>query len=127
MVKYNNTLLDHVFSALSDPTRRAIISRLAEGEATVGELASPFGMSLPAVSKHLRVLESAKLISRNIDGRHHYCQLNPDALQMAQDWIAHYRSFWETRLDSLADYLESNNKEKKHGHSSKTRKRNPRD
>lgn len=122
MVKYNETQLDQVFSALSDPTRRAIVSRLANGKATVGELAEPFGISLPAVSKHLRVLESARLINRTIEGRVHHCELNAEPLQQAEDWIEHHRQFWTSRLDDLARYLENTPKEKKHGQRRKTRR-----
>ncbi|WP_455375635.1 ArsR/SmtB family transcription factor [Kaarinaea lacus] len=105
MVKYNNELLDATFGALSDPTRRAILARLSRGEAQVSELAEPFGMSLPAVSKHLRVLEKAKLITRQIDGRVHRLRINPKPLQSAQNWIEHYEKFWKQQLSSLETYL----------------------
>jgi len=107
MVKYRASSLDHTFSALSDPTRRAILARLAQGGATVSELARPFDMSLPAVSKHLRVLENAGLMSRRREGRTHHCRLAVEPLQGAADWLEFYRSFWETKLESLADYLEN--------------------
>lgn len=103
MVKYN---LDRTFAALADPTRRAILSRLADSHATVGELAEPFDMSLPAVSKHLKVLEQAGLIERRRDGRRQICQVRPAPLQDADQWLARYRAFWEGSLDSLARFLE---------------------
>ena len=106
MVKYKSDPLSEVFSALADPTRRAILARLALGETTVGELAEPFEMSLPAVSKHLGVLQSAGLIEREKDGRLRRCQLNAAPMKDAADWIARYRAFWEGRFDALARYLE---------------------
>lgn len=105
MVKYRNDALDATFGALSDPTRRAILDRLSKGEAQVTELAAPFGMSLPAVSKHLRVLENARLISRHVDGRVHRLSLNPGPLKSAQGWIEHYEKFWKEQLSSLETYL----------------------
>ena len=107
MVKYSTHTLDRTFSALSDPTRRAILSRLAQGGAAVTELARPFDMSLPAVSKHLRVLEDAGLMTRRREGRIHHCRLAVGPLQGAADWLEFYRGFWETRFDSLADYLKN--------------------
>ena len=98
--------LNLLFSALSHPTRRAILERLAAGEATVGDLARPFRMSLPAISKHLRVLEKAGLMERRIEGRVHRCSLRPRPLKDAVDWLAEYRGFWEEKLDALADYLD---------------------
>jgi DNA-binding transcriptional ArsR family regulator len=94
-----------VFRALGDRTRRAILTRLTEGTATVGELAAPFGMSLPGVSKHLTVLEQAGLVTRTVEGRVRRCTLRPDPLCAANAWIGAYRPFWESTLDSLADYL----------------------
>ena len=105
MVNYSVATLDLTFSALSDSTRRAILARLATGEATISELASPFEMSLPAISKHIRVLEKAGLLTRRKRGREHHCRLSPVALHAAADWLAYYRRFWEQRLDDLADYL----------------------
>jgi DNA-binding transcriptional ArsR family regulator len=90
-----------VFGALADPTRRAIVQRLTEGEATVTELAEPFDVSLPAISRHLRVLENANLLARQKDGRHYRCRLVEDPLKDAMAWIVHYGAFWEERLDSL--------------------------
>jgi DNA-binding transcriptional ArsR family regulator len=105
MVNYSP--LDATFSALADPTRRAILARLAQGEATVSELAEPFDVSLPAVSKHLRVLQSAGLLQREIDGRIHRCRLAAQPMKDAAAWIETYRVFWEAQLESLARYLES--------------------
>jgi DNA-binding transcriptional ArsR family regulator len=98
--------LDDVFHALSDRTRRAILARLAKGSATVTEIASPFAMSLPAVSKHLRVLERAGLVVRSIDGRVHECSLGAAPLGDAEKWLARYRVFWVSTLDSFADFVE---------------------
>jgi DNA-binding transcriptional ArsR family regulator len=102
--------LDATFSALADPTRRAIIRRLAAGEATVTELAGPFAMSQPAVSKHLKVLERAGLVSRRRDAQRRPCRLEAHALRAATDWLEGYRSFWDEsyrRLDSLLDELQA--------------------
>jgi DNA-binding transcriptional ArsR family regulator len=99
--------LDRIFFALSDPTRRAIVGRLAAGSTTVGELAAPFSISAPAVSKHMKVLERAGLVSRRIEGRRHHCTLEPAALGAARDWLAFYRDFWEARLDELESLLET--------------------
>jgi DNA-binding transcriptional ArsR family regulator len=98
--------LDRVFHALSDRTRRALLRRLEGGPAMVTELAAPFRMSLPAVSKHLRVLEGAALIERRIDGRVHRCSLNAAPLEEADRWLDRYRMFWQDRLAALAHYLE---------------------
>ena len=98
-------VLDRTFSALADPTRRAILSRLAAGEATVNELAAPFEMSLPAVSKHLKVLERAGLISRGREAQWRPCKLEAEPLRDAAKWIEEYRRFWEERLDRLDAYL----------------------
>jgi len=97
--------LNATFAALSDPTRRAILARLAEGEASVGQLAAPFEMSLPAVSRHLKVLERAKLIEREKDAQWRRCRLRADGLKQASDWIGQYRRFWESQFDALAGYL----------------------
>lgn len=98
--------LDKVFSALSDRTRRGILNRLAEGQATAGELARPFDMSLPAISKHLRVLENAGFLRRTRDGRFHRCELDPKPLETAALWISTYKQFWQGQLDQLARFLE---------------------
>jgi DNA-binding transcriptional ArsR family regulator len=114
MVNYQPALLDATFAALSDATRRGILARLATSEASVTELAKPYDMSLPAVSKHLRVLESAGLVARSKDGRVHRCRLEAAPLKSAADWIEHYRRFWEMQLDSLHKFLEeSASKEQK--------------
>jgi DNA-binding transcriptional ArsR family regulator len=107
MVNYSSAPLDSTFAALSDATRRGILARLArQGETSVSELAAPYKMSLPAVSKHLRVLEHAGLVARQKDGRVHRCRLRAEPMKDAAAWIEHYREFWETQLDSLARYLE---------------------
>lgn len=98
--------LDLTFGALADPTRRAILARLSEGEATVGELARPFRVSRPAISKHLRVLERAGLVQRERDGRISRCELDAEPMRDASEWVERYRAFWEERLDSLSRYLE---------------------
>ena len=105
MVKRSTGSLDAVFSALSDPTRRKILARLSEGEASVTELAEPFEMSLPAVSKHLGVLEDAGLLTREKAGRVRHCRLVEEPMQDALEWIVRYGRFWEDRLDSLERYL----------------------
>src|ERR1700730_14283849 len=113
MVNYSTAAapLDATFGALADPTRRAILARLLQGHATVSELAAPFDVSLPAVSKHLRVLESAGLLRREIDGRVHRCRLSPKPMKDAAAWIETYRAFWEGQFDALAKYLESTKEE----------------
>ena len=100
-----NSNLDHVFFALSDGTRRAIVARLTEGSTTIGELAKPFEMSSPAISRHMKILEKAGLIERRICGRQHHCTLATGALKTAEDWINFHRKFWESRLDALQDLL----------------------
>jgi DNA-binding transcriptional ArsR family regulator len=100
-------VLDRTFSALADPTRRAIVERLADGEASVTELAEPFAMSLPAVSKHLKVLEKAGLISRGRRAQWRPCRLEPEPLKEASDWLQEYRRLWEERLDRLDEYLQT--------------------
>src|ERR1700680_1318918 len=108
--------LTATFSALADPTRRAILARLATGEATVGELAEPFAMSLPAVSKHLKVLERAGLIARGREAQWRPCRLQAIRLKEVADWVERYRRFWEQSFDRLDDYLRKlQTKEKKHG------------
>ena len=97
--------LDRTFAALSDPTRRAILARLAEGEATVTEVAAPFAVSLPAISKHLKVLERAGLITRGRDAQWRPCRLKAAPLEDAADWLEHYRQFWEGSLDRLDTHL----------------------
>lgn len=97
--------LSATFATLADPTRRAILARLALGEATVGELAEPFAMSLPAISRHLKVLERAGLISRGRDAQWRPCRLEAAPLREVSDWIEGYRRFWDQGFDRMADYL----------------------
>jgi DNA-binding transcriptional ArsR family regulator len=105
--------LDRTFSALADPTRRAIIVRLAQGEATVGQLAEPFDISLPAISRHLKVLEEASLISNERQGKHRRCRLKPEALAGVAEWIDFNRRFWSASFDRLEARLKTPAKEKK--------------
>lgn len=107
--------LSTVFAALADPTRRAILARLAEGEASVNELAEPFTMSLQAISKHLKVLERAGLISRGRDAQWRPCRLEAGPLHDAVQWMEQYRQFWEERYDRLDDYLSKLKKETRRG------------
>ena len=107
---YEETTLDATFAALADPTRRAILARLATGQASVAELAAPFSMSQPAISKHLRVLERAGLISRSRDAQRRPRRLEARPLAQAAEWLEHYREFWEEnfqRLDALLDELKA--------------------
>jgi DNA-binding transcriptional ArsR family regulator len=99
--------LDAIFGALADPTRRAILARLASGEVTVNELAEPFAMSQPAVSKHLKVLERAGLIARGRDAQRRPCRLHPETLKTVADWVAYYEQFWTESFDRLDEYLRS--------------------
>jgi DNA-binding transcriptional ArsR family regulator len=103
--------LSTTFSALADPTRRAILARLANGTATVNELAEPFPVSVQAVSKHLKVLERAGLITRTRTARWRPCRLDAAPMQDATDWLEHYRRFWEASFDRLEDHLRSTRKE----------------
>jgi DNA-binding transcriptional ArsR family regulator len=107
MVKDSSEHLTTVFAALADPTRRAILARLAQGEASGTELAHPFSISVPAISKHLRVLEHAELILHRKDGRTHRFRLAARPLHEAADWLESYRQFWEAQFDSLDTYLRS--------------------
>ena len=115
--------LSMTFSALADPTRRAILSRLARGETSVLELAEPFEMSLPAVSKHLKVLEHAGLITRGREAQWRPCKLKAEPLKAVDGWLEHYRHFWDEPLDRLEDYLRDiqakGKKEKKSGNGKK--------
>jgi DNA-binding transcriptional ArsR family regulator len=104
--------LSRVFGALADPTRRAILARLADGEAGVQEIARPFDMTLPAISKHLKVLEKAKLIRRGKDKQWRPCALEAAPLKEASDWIGGYRQFWEERLDEYLREIQSQEKKK---------------
>ena len=109
----NNDHLTQTFAALADPTRRAILTRLTKGEASVTELAQPFDMSLPAISKHLKVLERAGLIARTRDAQWRPCKLDAGPLKEVSDWIEHYRDFWEQSFDRLDDYLRALKKKEK--------------
>lgn len=101
--------LDGVFAALAHPTRRAILHRLARGEASVGEVAAPFRVSLPALSRHIRVLENAGLVRRRLDGRVHRLRLVAEPLRGAVGWMAEYAEFWNQQLDALDRFLEADN------------------
>lgn len=112
--------LSTTFAALADPTRRAILARLASGEASVTELAEPFDMTLPAVTKHLKVLERAGLITRGREAQWRPCRLKAQPLREVAGWVEHYRVFWEQSLDRLDAYLqELQGREKKHGRKKK--------
>ncbi|MEZ5849591.1 MAG: metalloregulator ArsR/SmtB family transcription factor [Hyphomicrobiaceae bacterium] len=110
--------LSRTFAALADPTRRAILARLSEGEANVSDLAEPFlrDMSLPAITKHLKVLENAGLITKGRKAQWRPCQLNGEPLRAAVDWMEQYRVAWEDQLDRLGAYLKSKSKGADHGH-----------
>jgi len=110
MVKYSTSTLNRTFAALADPTRRRILAHLAQGDKRVTQLARPHAMSLPAVSKHLRVLEKAGLLRRRRYGRVHEMQLDAKPLKQAAKWVEEYRKFWEGSLDRLGAYLEKTNK-----------------
>lgn len=99
--------LDAIFHALADRTRRAMLARLALGPAMVTELAAPFEMTRPAAAKHLRVLESAGLVDRDVQGRVHRCSFAPESLRAVEHWLTHYRAYWSASLDALADYAEA--------------------
>jgi DNA-binding transcriptional ArsR family regulator len=114
MVKYRSDPLSEIFRALADPTRRAILAALAHGDATVGELAAPFDMSLPAVSKHLSVLEGAGLLHRRRNGRMRLCRLDPRPMREAACWIEDCRRFWDTQLDRLERYLSETESDPQH-------------
>jgi DNA-binding transcriptional ArsR family regulator len=108
--------LDHVFHALSDPTRRAIVRRLSRGPASVSELAKPFGMAMPSLLQHLKVLESSRLIRSEKIGRVRTCQMQPSALGLAEGWLAEQRALWQGRVDRIEAYVATlQGKEKKHG------------
>jgi DNA-binding transcriptional ArsR family regulator len=112
--------LSATFSALSDPTRRAILARLARGEATVNELAEPFEISLPAISRHLKVLERARLITREREAQWRRCRLAPEPLKEAGEWVERMRAFWDSRFDRLDKFLARDTppaQEKRHGQS----------
>jgi DNA-binding transcriptional ArsR family regulator len=106
MVNYRDEVMDAVFTALADSTRRGMIARLSKGPASIGELGRPYAITKPAVTKHVKLLERAGLIRREVRGRTHRVTLEPRAMQRAEDWIERYRKFWEASLDALADYVE---------------------
>jgi len=108
MVKYNTAQLDQIFSALSDKTRRGIIVNLTRKTLSAQELAAPYEMSLPAISKHLKVLETAKLVRRQIKGRTHLFSLDIKTIQKASDWLTFHQHFWQQNLSKLEDYLTTN-------------------
>ena len=112
MVKYSSRVLNRTFAALADPTRRRILAHLARGDKCVTHLAKPHAMSLPAVSKHLRVLEKAGLLRRRRYGRVHEMRLDARPLRQAAQWVDEYRKFWQGSLDRLAEYLENENQKK---------------
>lgn len=115
-------VLSTTFAALADPTRRAILARLSTGETSVTELARPFKMTMPAISKHLKVLERAGLIQRSREAQWRPCRLNAKPLEDVAGWVEHYRQFWEERLDRLEVYLrELQAQEKRHGRKKKSR------
>jgi DNA-binding transcriptional ArsR family regulator len=106
MVEYRQSAeLDRIFSALADPTRRAILQALTRRPATINEIAQPFPVSLNAISKHVMVLERAGLVRREIKGREHHCWINARPLSEATQWLEHYRQFWERRMDALEAYV----------------------
>jgi DNA-binding transcriptional ArsR family regulator len=115
MVKYNERLLDRAFAALGDPKRRAILVRLRSGERTVGDLAAPFRVSLPAISKHLTVLEKAGLVERRRNGRERTCRLRVAPLGEAARWLEAYRVFWEGAFDWLGAFLDESEEDGKKG------------
>lgn len=108
MVEHDSHTLDTIFHALGDATRRAMLGELASGERSVGELAQPFAMSLAAASKHIKVLEAAGLVRRDVRGRTHVCSLDPAPLMSADEWLGIYRRFWTDRLDTLERLLRDN-------------------
>ena len=112
MVKYSPTGLDLTFAALADPIRRAIVARLSHGETSVGELARPFSVSLPAISRHLRVLEAAGLLVQERRGRVRQCRLRPKPMTAASEWLRRHEQFWTSRLDALAEHLERHSKDR---------------
>lgn len=115
--------LSTTLAALADPTRRAMLARLAQGDATVNDLAAPFDISLPAISRHLKVLEAAGLISRGRDAQWRPCRLEPDALKGVADWLEEYRRFWSGSFDRMDEYLAELNKSKEKRRGRNTRKR----
>lgn len=125
MVAQHPALLDRVFHALADPTRRAMLRNLASGERNIGELAEPFNMSFAAASKHVRVLEAAGLLRRKVEGRSHVCRIEPSPLATADKWLRFYQRFWTKRLDALEALLKAEDAAAASTHS--TRKGQPND
>ena len=125
MVEYSEQL-DNTFHAVSDPTRRAILKMLSDRQARVTDIAKSFPHSLNAISKHLKVLEQAGLIRREIKGRNHICQLDPAPLQEASGWFAHYRQFWEERLDAMERHIIKSRRRRKVYAGTRRTKRNNR-
>jgi DNA-binding transcriptional ArsR family regulator len=115
MVEYESATLDRVFAAVADPTRRAILDVLARRPATVTEIARPFPVSLNAISKHIKTLERAGLIRREVVGREHYCHLEARPLRRATAWLEHHRAFWEARLDALERHIVARRKRDRSG------------
>ena len=113
MVERYDVALDHVFHALADPSRRAILSQLASGERTVSEIAEPLPMSLAAASKHIKVLEQSGLVRRSVRWRTHMCSLNAQPLAAAQKWLSFYEEFWNERFDALDELFRAKKKKKK--------------
>jgi DNA-binding transcriptional ArsR family regulator len=112
MVEHHAAQLDTVFHALGDATRRGMLARLAKGEHTVSQLAEPFDMSLAAASKHIKALEAAGLVKRDVQGRVHVCRLNAGPLAIAHQWLAYYEIFWTNRLDALEELLNAEDAKK---------------
>ncbi len=112
MVEFDSPQLDPIFHALGDPTRRVMLRTLADGERTVGSLAEPFSMSLAAASKHIKVLENAGLVRREVRGRTHWCSLDPEPLATASELLSEYHRFWSRSLDRLAGLIEADNRKK---------------
>ncbi len=119
MVEYQANDLDAVFHALSDPTRRAMLQRLTEGENSIGALAEPFEMTLAAASKHIKVLERAGMVRRTVAGRTHLCRLDAQPLHAGVEWLRHYEKFWNDRLDTLEAILRTENEKSKQADSTK--------
>ena len=126
MVEHDSPRLDSIFQALADPTRRGMIASLALGEKTVGELAEPLAMSFAGASKHVKVLEEAGLIRREVRGRTHVCRLEPGPLASADQWLRHYERFWTGRLDALEQLLRADDARKAEARKKKTPKGDPR-
>ena len=127
MVERRTASLDRVFQALADPTRRAMLRRLAKREQSIGELAAPFRMTFAAASKHVKVLERARLLRRRVEGRSHFCRLEPAPLAAANGWLRFYERFWTDQLDALEAALRDEDDEAAAASSGKTRKEQIRD